>query len=154
MPLISRQLLGAIDHTFELDGVHTRMFVNLNDRCELVLSFYKVMSSMLVVEPLRWVYKRLPKKSVVVAATASGALDHGAQDMERVGLANATHTSYGWVVSHEYQCYSREAKMLELFRTISVEYANFNNFQKVLCKISKCQGVAGSNEVHVFSAVA
>ena len=55
-------LVGAIQHTADPLRILKRLVENLNDRGELLVTFYMVTPATMILEPVRQVLKRLPKE--------------------------------------------------------------------------------------------
>ena len=147
-------LIGAIQHTADPEGVLKRMVANLNDRGELVVSFYMVTPATMALEPIRWVTKRLPKKVLWWLSPLLAPLFMVRKAGREMGFANARHTAYDWFGSHEYQRYFREAEILEMFRSNEIDDTNVIKLQKGLYKIRKGRGAAVDDEIHAFGAQA
>lgn len=147
-------MLGAIQHTADPEGVLKRMIANLNDRGELVVSFYMVTPTTMALEPIRWVTKRLPKKVLWWLSPLLAPLFMVRPTGREMGFANARHTAYDWFGSHEYQRYFREAEILEMFRSNGIDDTNVIKLQKGLYKIRKGRGADVDDEVHAFGAQA
>lgn len=145
-------LIGAIQHTANPAGVFGRMVSNLNDRGELVVSFYMVTPTAMLLEPIRWVTKRLPKKILWWLSPLLALLFIVRKAGREMGLVNARHIAYDWFGSHEYQRYFREAEILEMFRSNGIVNSNVIKLQKGLYKIRKGQGAPVDDEIHAFGA--
>jgi 2-polyprenyl-3-methyl-5-hydroxy-6-metoxy-1,4-benzoquinol methylase len=143
-------MVGAIQHTADPEGVLKRMVANLNERGEMVVSFYMVTPATLVMEPIRWVTKRLPKKVLWGLSPLLAPLFMVRKTGREMGFVNARHTAYDWFGSHEYQRYFRESEILELFRCNGICDTNVIQLQKGLYKIRKGRGADVDDEVHAF----
>jgi 2-polyprenyl-3-methyl-5-hydroxy-6-metoxy-1,4-benzoquinol methylase len=147
-------MVGAIQHTADPEGVLKRMVANLNDRGELVVSFYMVTPATMALEPIRWVTKRLPKQVLWWLSPLLAPLFMVRKTGREMGFANARHTSYDWFGSHEYQSYFREAEILDMFRSNGIDDTNVIKLQKGLYKIRKGQGASVNDAIHAFGAQA
>ena len=147
-------MIGAIQHTAEPEGVLKRMVDNLNDRGELVVSFYMVTPTTMTMKPIRWVTKRLPKQVLWWLSPLLAPLFMVRRAGREMGFVNARHTAYDWFGSHEYQRYFRETEILEMFRSNGIDNTNVIKLQKGLYKIRKGQGVPVDDAIHAFGAQA
>jgi SAM-dependent methyltransferase len=147
-------MVGAIQHTADPEGVLKRMVTNLNDRGELVVSFYMVTPATMAIEPIRWVTKRLPKELLWWLSPLLAPLFMARKAGREMGFANARHTAYDWFGSHDYQRYFREAEILAMFSSNGIDDTNVIKLQKGLYKIRKGQGVTVDDVVHAFGAQA
>lgn len=145
-------MIGAIQHNADPEGVLKRMVANLNDRGELVVSFYIVTLATMAVEPIRWVTKRLPKHVLWWLSPLLAPLFMVRKTGREMGFANARHTAYDWFGSHEYQRYFRESEILEMVRSNGIDDTNVIKLQKGLYKMRKGQGASVDDEVHAFGA--
>jgi ubiquinone/menaquinone biosynthesis C-methylase UbiE len=145
-------MLGAIQHTSNPEGVLRRMVANLNDRGELVVSFYMVTPATMALDPIRWATKRLPIKILWWISPLLAPLFMARKAGREMGFANARHTAYDWFGSHEYQRYFREDEILAMFRSSGVDDTNIIKLQKGLYKVRKGQGALVDNDIHAFGA--
>jgi ubiquinone/menaquinone biosynthesis C-methylase UbiE len=143
-------MVGAIQHVSDPDIVLKNIIENLNDKGELVVSFYLKTPATIATIPIRAITKRLPKKVLwwISPILAPIFLRHKAA--REMGLKNARHTAYDWFGSHEYQRYFVKSEILKMFKDVGIDDTNIILLQKGLYKVRKGEGAKVDDEVHSF----
>ncbi|MCS6777927.1 MAG: class I SAM-dependent methyltransferase [Chloroherpetonaceae bacterium] len=115
---------GFIQHTADPLATLKNLIDNLNDDGEILISFYKVTLMTRLLEPLRSVLKRLPKKTLWSLTPLLGWIFYLRKSSRALGYINARHTAYDWFGSHEYQYYFTDAQIRDYFQQCGIHPNN------------------------------
>lgn len=114
-------LVGVIQHTASLEATLRNAWDCLNEDGELVVSFYLWTPSTVVLEPIRQVMKRLPRKLAWAMAHLLAPIFMVRKVGREAGYMNAVHTAFDWNGSHSYQHYSTKRSVAALFETVGID---------------------------------
>lgn len=145
-------MLGAIQHVSNPEATLRNIVGCLNEKGELVVSFYLVTPATMILEPIRAVSKRLPKRLLWWIAPFLAPLFMVRKAGREMGFMNARHTAYDWFGSHQYQRYFREPEILSLFKQCGIDETNVTRLQKGLYKVRRGPGARVDDVIHVFGA--
>jgi len=143
-------MVGAIQHTDDPLRVLKRTIGNLNDKGELVISFYMVTPATMGLEPIRYVTKRLPKRLLWMMSPLLAPLFMIRKTGREMGFKNAWHTAYDWFGSHQYQRYFTEPEIVRMFDAVGIDRSNVIKLQKGLYKVRRGVGATLDDAVHAF----
>ena len=85
---------------------------NLAHHGELLVSFYMVTQATMLLEPLRWIIRRLPKRLLWSASPILAPIFIVRRVGREMGFKNARHTAYDWFCSRHFQHYFTDRKFL------------------------------------------
>ncbi|MDH5444519.1 MAG: class I SAM-dependent methyltransferase [Gammaproteobacteria bacterium] len=145
-------MLGAIQHVSDAEAALQNIVKNMNDRGELVISFYMVTIATTLLEPIRFILKRLPKRILWLISPLLAPIFVINRNGLEMGFKNARHTAYDWFWSHEYQRYFTESEILTLFEEAGINETNIIRLQKGLYKVRKGEGANVDDVIHSFGA--
>lgn len=145
-------LIGAIQHVADPLAVLQRVIGNLNDRGELVVSFYMVTPSTMVLEPIRSITKYFPKAMLWFISPLLAPLFMVRKAGREMGFKNARHTAYDWFGSHQYQRYFTEPEILGMFESAGINSTNIIKLNKGFFKVRVGEGAHLDDTIHTFGA--
>lgn len=145
-------MVGAIQHVSNPEETLRNIIGCLNDKGELVVSFYLVTPATMILEPVRSITKRLPKKFLWWIAPLLAPIFMARKAGREMGFMNARHTAYDWFGSHQFQRYFREPEILKLFQQFGIDKTNIIRLQKGLYKIRRGRGANVDDQVRSFGA--
>ncbi|WP_301101368.1 class I SAM-dependent methyltransferase [Propionivibrio sp.] len=145
-------LLGAIQHVEDPLNVLKRVINNLNDRGELVVSFYMVTPATMALEPIRSITKRLPKSLLWALSPVLAPLFMVRKAGREMGFKNARHTAYDWFGSHQYQRYFTEPEIFSMFEMAGIDPSNIIKLGKGFFKLRAGEGARLDDTIHTFGA--
>lgn len=128
---------GFIQHTASPKDTLRNLIDNLNDRGEILISFYMRTPTTLALEPLRFILKRLPVRVLWFVSYFLGPLFFLRRANRTLGLRNAQHTAYDWFGSHKYQYYFTDAQVREYLRACGIRDENVLEVSKGLYRARK-----------------
>lgn len=143
-------MIGAIQHVADPEAVMRNIVSCLNDKGELVVSFYMVTPFTLLLEPIRWVTKRLPSKLIWWIAPLLAPIFMVRRAGREMGFRNAWHTAYDWFGTHWYQRYFTEREVMSLFARAGIDETNIIRLAKGLYKVRRGRGAPVDDTVHAF----
>ncbi len=145
-------LVGAIQHTADPLRILKRLVENLNDRGELLVTFYMVTPATMILEPVRQVLKRLPKEVLWSVAVLFAPIFMARKAGREAGFRNARFNAYDWFGSHHYQRYFVPREIEQMFDTIGISPDNVLRVGKGVYKVRKGEGPALDDEKYAFGA--
>jgi ubiquinone/menaquinone biosynthesis C-methylase UbiE len=145
-------MLGAIQHVSKPEATLHNIIGCLYDKGELVVSFYLKTPATLMLEPLRAITKRLPKRFLWLVAPLLAPIFMVKKAGREMGFINARHTAYDWFGSHQYQRYFTEDEVLDLFDKCGIHETNIIRLQKGLYKVRRGAGANIDDVIHAFGA--
>lgn len=145
-------MVGAIQHVSDPKATLRNIIGCLNDKGELVVSFYMVTPVTMILEPVRVVTKRLPRRLLWWLSPLLAPIFMLRKVGREMGFMNARHTAYDWFGSHHYQRYFREAEILALFQQSGIDQTNIIRLQKGLYKVRRGPAAPVDDEIHAFGA--
>ena len=145
-------LVGAIQHTSEPQKILKRLFDNLNDGGELLVTFYMVTPATMVLEPIRQVLKRLPKEVLWSLTVLFAPVFMVRKAGREAGFRHARFNAYDWFGSHHYQRYFVTSEIERMFDAVGVHPDNVLRIGKGVYKVRKGAGPALDDQRHSFGA--
>jgi SAM-dependent methyltransferase len=96
---------GVIQHTRDPVATLKNLVDNLNEGGEIFVSFYEKTFATRLLEPLRMILSRLPKRALWGLTPLLAPLFMVRAAGRESGFRNAMHTAYDWFGSHDFQYY-------------------------------------------------
>lgn len=143
-------MVGAIQHVADPETAFKNIVGNLRDK--LIISFYMVTPTTMLLEPIRFVTKRLPKQLLWWISPVLAPIFMVRRAGREMGFRNAWHTAYDWFGSHEFQRYFTEPEILGLFRRVGIDDTNIIRLQRGFYKVRRGVGAKVDDAVHSFGA--
>ena len=113
-------LVGVIQHTSSIEKTLKNALNCLNPGGELVVSFYLWTPATIILEPIRQIMKRVPKKLAWFFSFFLAPIYMLRKAGRESGYMNAVHTAYDWNGSHQYQHYMTRKKIELLFKKLGI----------------------------------
>jgi ubiquinone/menaquinone biosynthesis C-methylase UbiE len=145
-------LVGAIQHTAEPLKVLKRLYDNLNDRGEMLITFYMKTPATMTLEPLRQVLKRLPKEALWTLTIYLAPIFMARKPARAAGYRHARHNAYDWFGGHHYQRYFAASEIERMFDAIGIPAENVLRIGNGIYKVRKGSAPALDDKKHVFGA--
>jgi SAM-dependent methyltransferase len=111
---------GVIQHTRDPAATLKNLVGNLTDGGEIFVSFYQKTFATRLLEPLRAILSRLPKRLLWALTPLLAPLFMVRAAGREAGFRNAMHTAYDWFGSHEYQHYFTDRQIDQAFRAAGI----------------------------------
>ena len=136
-------MAGFIQHTEDPRAVLQRQVDNLNDKGEIVVSFYMRTPATMALEPIRQITKRLPKTWLWNLSPLLVLPFFFRASQIKAGFKNARHTAYDFFGSHAYQKYFTSSEIDALIAAVGIHPKNVLRISKGLYRLRK--GAFASN---------
>ena len=128
---------GVIQHTRDPLATLSNLIDNLTDGGELFISFYLRTFATQMLEPLRFVLSRLPKRVLWSLTPLLAPIFMVRRAGRESGFRTAMHTAYDWFGSHEFQYYFTDRQIRELFERCGIHPHNIIQIEKGLYKVRR-----------------
>ena len=131
-------LIGVIQHTSSIEETLKNALNCLKPGGELVVSFYLWTPTTIVLEPIRQIMKRLPRKLAWFFSYFLAPIYMVRKAGRESGYMNAVHTAYDWNGSHQYQHYMTIKKINSLLFKLGINASDIIELKsKGLFRIKK-----------------
>jgi SAM-dependent methyltransferase len=131
------QAAGVIQHTRDPYVTLGNLIDNLTEGGELFISFYLRTMATQMLQPLRLVLSRLPKRMLWSLTPLLGPLFMVRWAGRESGYKTAMHSAYDWFGSHEFQYYFTDRQIRRLFNQCGIHPHNVIQIAKGLYKVKK-----------------
>mgnify|MGYP001220396138 FL=1 len=131
-------LVGVIQHTSSIEKTLKNALSCLNIGGELVVSFYLWTPATILLEPVRQIMKRLPRKIAWFFSYFLAPIYMIRRAGREAGYMNAVHSAYDWNGSQQYQHYMTTKKIEALFNKLGINVSDIIDLKpKGLYRIKK-----------------
>jgi len=113
-------LIGVIQHTSSIEKTLKNALRCLKQGGEMVVSFYLWTPTTIILEPIRQLMKRLPRKIVWYFSYLLAPIYLVRKAGREAGYMNAVHTAYDWNGSHQYQHYMTKKRIKSLLLKLGI----------------------------------
>ena len=113
-------LIGVIQHTSSIEKTLKNALRCLKQGGEMVVSFYLWTPTTIILEPIRQIMKRLPRKIVWYFSYLLAPIYLVRKAGREAGYMNAVHTAYDWNGSHQYQHYMTKKRIKSLLLKLGI----------------------------------
>jgi len=113
-------LIGVIQHTSSIEKTLKNALRCLKQGGEMVVSFYLWTPATIILEPIRQIMKRLPRKIVWYFSYLLAPIYLVRKAGREAGYMNAVHTAYDWNGSHQYQHYMTKKRIKSLLLKLGI----------------------------------